>query len=108
MDFEGLLKLAVNYGLGIFFAVGISIAFFCHLRDEKKLSVAREERLMTFIETHMTTMQTTMTDHIKDVKTSAQYQRQEHESMIKVLTAMKDSIYKLTVKLNVHNDASTI
>lgn len=106
MDFEGLLKLAVNYGLGIFFAVGISIAFFCHLRDEKKLSVAREERLMNFIETHMSTMQLTITDHIKDVKTSAQYQRTEHESMIKVLNAMKDSIYKMTVKLNVSDNVT--
>ncbi len=30
---EDLLKLAVNYGLGIFFSIGISIAFLLYARD---------------------------------------------------------------------------
>ncbi len=96
---EEFLKLAVNYGLGIFLAVGIGVAFYLHLRDNFKQSVIREERLMKFMEEHSLVTQKMVEENIKKQDVIAGYQRQEHELMLGTLGLIKDSLNSLIINL---------
>lgn len=92
---EDLLKLAVNYGLGIFFAVGIAVAFFLYARDKDKQSYARELALMKFMEEHSLKTQGMVSDNIDKQAEVARYQRQEHESIMVSINLVRDSLNSL-------------
>lgn len=92
---EDLLKLAVNYGLGIFFAVGIAVAFFLYARDKDKQSYARELALMKFMEDHSLATQKAVEDNIDKQMEIARYQRQEHESIMGSIALVKDALNSL-------------
>lgn len=92
---EDLLKLAVNYGLGIFFAVGISVAFYLYAKDQNKQSYARELALMKFMEDHSLVTQNLVKENIQNQARVAQYQRQEHEAIMGAIGLVKDSLNSL-------------
>lgn len=96
---EDFLKLAVNYGLGMFLAVGIAVVFFLHLRDKDRQSVAREERLMRFMEEHSLVTQKIVEDNIKNQDIIAKYQREEHSAMLGTLGLIKDSLNSLNINI---------
>lgn len=99
MNPEDLLKLAVNYGLGMLLSVGIAVVFFLHLKDERKEANAREEWFKNYIETKNLTLVGVLQEHIKEDKQTAIYQRQEHEQMIGALGLIKDSLNSLNIRL---------
>lgn len=92
---EDLMKLAVNYGLGIFFAVGISIAFYLYAKDQNKQSYSRELMLMKFMEDHSIKTQKIVEDNIDKQTEVARYQRQEHEAIMASIGLVKDSLNSL-------------
>lgn len=92
---EEFLKLAVNYGLGIFFAVGIAVVFFLYAREKDRESHDREIALMDFIKEHSLATKQLVKDNIASQQDIARYQRQEHESIIGTLGLLKDSINSL-------------
>ncbi len=92
---EDLLKLAVNYGLGIFFAIGISITFFLYARDKDRQSYSRELALMKFMEEHSLKTQKMVEDNINNQNEIARFQRQEHESIMGAIGLVKDSLNSL-------------
>lgn len=92
---EDFLKLAVNYGLGIFFAVGISITFFLYARDKDRQSYARELALMKFMEEHSLATQKLVEESIEKNSDIARYQRQEHEAIMTSINLVKDSLNSL-------------
>lgn len=92
---EDFLKLAVNYGLGIFFAVGISITFFLYARDKDRQSYSRELALMKFMEEHSLVTQKLVEDHISKQAEISRYQRQEHEAITASMNLVRDSLNSL-------------
>lgn len=92
---EDLLKMAVNYGLGIFFAVGIAIAFFLYARDKDRQSYARELTLMKFMEEHSLKTQELVSNNIDKQVEVARFQRQEHESIMASINLVRDSLNSL-------------
>ncbi len=92
---EDLLKLAVNYGLGIFFSIGISVAFFLFARDTNRQSYSRELSLMKFMEEHSLSTQNIVKDNIATQLDIAKYQRQEHEGIMAAIALVKDSLNQL-------------
>ncbi len=92
---EDLLKLAVNYGLGIFFAVGIAVAFFLYARDKDRQSYSRELALMKFMEEHSLKTQGLVEDSIAKQQEVWRFQRQEHEAMMASISLCKDSLNSL-------------
>lgn len=95
---EDMLKLAVNYGLGIFFAVGISIAFFLYAREKDKQSYSRELALMKFMEDHSLVTQKVVEENIEKQLQIAGYQRQEHEAILSGLKSVTESLNALNLK----------
>lgn len=96
---EEILKLAVNYGLGIVFSIGIAVAFFSHLRDDKKQSLDREERLMRFLESHSLVTQRLIAEHdaravaaCKTTEDANRFQREEHTKILEVLDGICTSL----------------
>lgn len=92
---EDFLKLAVNYGLGMFFSVAIAITFFLYARDKDRQSYAREQALMKFMEEHSLVTQKLVEDNITTQKEIARYQRQEHEGIMGAIGLVKDSLNSL-------------
>lgn len=102
---EEVLKLIVNYGLGIVFAAGIAIAFFCHLRDEKRESSGRELWFRGFMEKHSIETQRLLTDHDNRAAESRKFyekayddQHDEHQKMTDILNEISTSLLILTKK----------
>jgi len=89
---EDFLKLAVNYGLGMFFAIGISITFFLYAREKDKQSYARELALMHFMEEHSLKTQKMVEDNINRQMEVAKFQKQEHESIMAGLALINTAI----------------
>ncbi len=92
---EELLKMAVNYGLGIFLAVGIAISFLLFVRDKDKQSYEREQKLMKFMEEHSLVTQNMLETNIEKQADVARYQRQEHEAIMASIGLVKDSLNSL-------------
>ena len=92
---EDLLKLAVNYGLGILFSVGIAVCFYLFATRKDEQSYDRELRLMKFMEEHSLKTQQLMEDNINKQVEVARYQRQEHEAIMGAIGLVKDSLHSL-------------
>lgn len=92
---EDILKLAVNYGLGMLFSVGIAVTFFLYARDINRQSYSRELKLMEFMEKHSLVTQKIVEENITKQIEIARYQRQEHESIMTAIGLVKDSLNSL-------------
>lgn len=92
---EDFLKLAVNYGLGILFSVGIAITFFLYAQEKDRQSYARELALMKFMEDHSLQTQKIVEDNIEKQTEIAKHQRQEHESIMASINLVRDSLNSL-------------
>ncbi len=99
---EDFLKLAVNYGLGIFFAVGISIAFFLYAREKDKQSYARELALMSFMEEHSLKTQTLVESNIMNQSNIAALQKQEHDLLLQGLKTATETLNMLVRQISTH------
>lgn len=92
---EDLLKLAVNYGLGILFSVGIAITFYLWASKINDQSYEREKTLMRFMEEHSLQTQKMLEDNINKQNEVAGYQRKEHENLMAGLGLVRDSLNSL-------------
>jgi len=92
---EDILKLAVNYGLGILFSVGIAVCFYLFANKKDDQSYDRELRLMKFMEEHSLKTQQLMEDNINKQAEVARYQRQEHEAIMKSIELLNSSLGSL-------------
>ena len=89
---EDILKLAVNYGLGILFAVGIAVCFYLYASKKDEHGYDRELRLMKFMEEHSVKTEKLLEDNINKQIEVARFQRQEHEAIIGSIGLLRDSL----------------
>lgn len=113
MDQHDLIKLAVNYGLGIVLSIMMAVFMGWMLRYVLAQNAVREAKLASIIETHLASLDTRLTEHdarsagaIRSIEEANRFQREEHHAMMNSLKSINETMIHVGLEVSARNRKS--